>query len=194
MNTLDYYNGNAKHYFDTTVNADMSKQYEFFLKYVKEQGKILDMGCGSGRDSLFFKNKGYKVDAIDGSSELCKLAREYTGIDVKCMKFEDLDMFNEYDGIWACASLLHVDKKLLLEVLKKIRDALKIDGVLYTGFKNGTGEEVTKEGRYFNYLTYDNFLEVSSNAGLEIIDFNSSKSVSNPNETHYWNNYVLKKK
>ena len=69
MSTLDYYNGNAKNYFDTTVGADMSKQYDLFLKYVRKNGRILDFGCGSGRDTLNFIKMGYNVDAIDGSEE-----------------------------------------------------------------------------------------------------------------------------
>ena len=153
MSTLNYYNENAKKYFDTTVNADMSKSYEFFLKYVKS-GRILDLGCGSGRDSLYFKNLGFDVTAVDGSVELCKLASEYTGLDVRCMRFEDLREIGYYDGIWASASLLHVDRRFLLDVLKKTRDALKQSGYMYAALKNGEGEEVTPEGRYFNYVTY----------------------------------------
>ena len=194
MGTLDYYNENAKSYFDSTVNADMSKQYALFLKYVKKGGKILDFGCGSGRDTLYFKNLGFDMYAIDGSEELCKLAREYTGINVKCMDFMDLSDIDFYDGIWASASLLHVDKNHLLDVLKKTRDALKLDGYMYAALKNGEGEEVTKEGRYFNYLLKEGFLDLSDKAGFEVVDFNSGKSVSNPNETKYWNNYILKKK
>ena len=192
MNTLNYYNENAKYYFDTTVNADMSKQYEFFLQYVKS-GRLLDLGCGSGRDSLYFKNLGFDVTAIDGSEELCKIAREYTGLNVKCMRFDELRDIGYYDGIWACASLLHVDKRFLINILKKTRDALKQTGYMYVSMKNGEGEEVTEEGRYYNYLTYDKFKDLTNLSGLDIVDFYSSKSISNPNETKYWNNYILKK-
>ena len=194
MATLDFYNTNAKKYFDTTVNADMSKQYEIFLKYVKENGRILDFGCGSGRDAMHFKELGYQVDAIDGSEELCKIAREYANIDVKCMNFLDFDSKEEYDGIWACASLLHLKMPELIEVLKKLRDWLKTDGYLYASMKNGTGEEITEEGRYYLYLPSDEFITLSENAGLQVVDFYSTKSVSNPNETKYWNNFVLKRK
>ncbi len=193
MDTLDYYNENAKKYFDSTVSADMSKQYEFFLQYV-HGGRLLDLGCGSGRDSLFFKNLGFEVTAIDGSEELCKLAREYTGLDVQCKRFDEIRDFGYYDGIWASASLLHVDRRYLIDILKKTRDALKKSGYMYAAMKNGVGEEVTREGRYFNYLTNDEFTKLSNKAGLEVVDFYSSKSVSNPNEMKYWNNYILKKK
>jgi 2-polyprenyl-3-methyl-5-hydroxy-6-metoxy-1,4-benzoquinol methylase len=193
MNTLDYYNNNAKKYFDMTVDADMSEQYNFFLQYVKG-GRLLDLGCGSGRDSLYFKNLGFEVTAIDGSEELCKLASLYTGLDVKCMRFDELREIGYYDGIWASASLLHVDKRFLIYVLKRTRDALKQSGYMYAAMKNGVGEEVTREGRYFGYSTFDEFSKMSNKAGLEVVDFYSSKSVSNPNELRYWNNYILKKK
>jgi len=193
MNTLDYYNNNAKKYFDMTVDADMSEQYNFFLQYVKG-GRLLDLGCGSGRDSLYFKNLGFEVTAIDGSEELCKLASLYTGLDVKCMRFDELREIGYYDGIWASASLLHVDKRFLIDVLKRTRDALKQSGYMYAAMKNGVGEEVTREGRYFGYSTFDEFSKMSNKAGLEVVDYYSSKSVSNPNELRYWNNYILKKK
>ena len=193
MKTIDYYNKNAEKYFESTVNANMQKAYDFFQKYVPS-GRILDFGCGSGRDSLYFKNQGYEVIAIDGSEELCKLAREYTGLDVRCMNFFDLRDIGYYDGIWASASLLHVDKKLLINVLKKMRDALKKSGYMYVAMKNGEGEEITEEGRYYNYLTRENFLNVANRAGLEEVDFYSDKSVSNPNEMRYWNSFILKRK
>ena len=194
MSTIDYYNENAKHYFDTTINADMSKIYDMFLKYVRKGGKILDFGCGSGRDTFNFKNLGYDVDAIDGSAELCKLAREYTGVDVKCMNFNDFRTDSVYDGIWACASLLHLNRTELINVMKNLRDALKLHAVLYAGFKHGEGEEVTKEGRYFLYHTEDDILDLTDGLGLKKIAFSSNKSTSNPNETKYFDNYIFERK
>ena len=193
MSTIDYYNNNAKKYFDSTYDADMSEQYEVFLHYVKRDGKILDFGCGSGRDSLYFKNKGYNVTAIDGSEEMCKLAREYTGLDVRCMDFMDFNDIDCYDGVWACASLVHVNKNNFLEVLKKLRDSLKDSGYMFVALKNGTGEEVTEEGRYYNYLNFSDVEKLASDSNLEIVTVYMSKSVNNPNEEKYWNNFVLKK-
>ena len=193
MSTLDYYNENAKEYFDFTVNADMSKQYEVFLHYVPRGGKILDFGCGSGRDSLYFKNKGYDVTAIDGSEELCKLASKYTGLNVRCMSFEDFEDINCYDGVWACASLLHVDESNLLDVLKRLRDSLKENGHMFIALKNGKGEEVTPEGRYYNYLKIGDVEELCEILDLDIEMVYMSRSVNNPNEKKHWNNFVLKK-
>lgn len=193
MSTIDFYNNNAKDYFNFTYNADMSVQYEHFLQYIKRNGKILDLGCGSGRDSLYFKNKGYDVTAIDGSEELCKLAREYTGLDVKCMDFSEINDIDYYDGIWACASLLHLDNDKLLDVLKKLRIALKDMGYLFVALKNGVGEEETENGRYYNYFEVADVEKIASNLNFEISEVYMSRSVNNPDETKYWNNFILKK-
>jgi len=193
MNTIDYYNNNALDYFYQTINADMSKQYELFLKYLNNNSKILDFGCGSGRDTLYFKNLGYEVDAIDGSIELCKLASKFTNITVKCMDFKDFKMVDYYDGIWACATLLHLPKKDLISILNNLRDSIKNDGIIYASVKNGSGAEITSEGRFYSYYTNEEFTNICSKANLNVIDFYSSKSVINLNENKYWNSYILKK-
>ena len=194
MDTIDFYNENAKNYFNLTYNADMSVQYEHFLQYIIRDGKILDFGCGSGRDSLYFKNKGYDVTAIDGSKEMCKLASDYTGLDVKCMDFKDFSDIEIYDGIWACATLLHLNNKELLLVLKKLRDALKDSGYMFIALKNGKGEEETREGRYYNYLEFNDVEKLVEEVKMDIVEVYMSRSVNNPNEEKYWNNFILKKR
>ena len=108
--TIEYYNSKAEEFYESTVNADMSDQYYLFEKYLGDGTHILDCGCGSGRDSKHFLENGFKVTAIDGSEELCKKASELTGLEVKHMYFQDLNFDNDFDGVWACASLLHVEK------------------------------------------------------------------------------------
>ena len=194
MSTIDYYNNNAKNYFDFTINANMQLQYDSFLKFVKRTGKILDFGCGSGRDSLYFKNKGYDVTAIDGSEEMCKLAREYTGLDVKCMDFNDFHEVNSYDGIWACGSLSHIEKKDMLDMLKRLRDALMQDGHIFIAMKRGFGEEITQDGRFYSYLDFSDMEDLADKADLKSMMLYMSKSVNNPDEPKYWNNYILRRK
>lgn len=194
MNTLDYYNKNAKEYFNTTVNGDMSKAYELFLDKLEKGSKILDFGCGSGRDSKYFLDNGYLVDAIDGSYELCKMASLYINQEVKCMDFNDLDEVNIYDGVWACSSIIHVKKDNLKNILNKIACSLKKDGVFYTCFKNGSGEEINN-GRYFNYLTKEEFINIIDNTNLfDVIYFYQTNSSTNPNEEKLWNNFIMVKK
>lgn len=193
MNTLDYYNSNANSYFDYTLSSDMSVAYDRFLKHLSPGNRILDFGCGSGRDSKYFIDKGYKVDSIDGSIELCRLASEYIKQEVKCMKFNELNDVEKYDAIWACATLLHVPKKDFKNILIKLRDALKTNGVIYISLKNGTGEE-EKNGRYFNYLTYEEFMSIIKSINLLVeIDFFETISNINKDEDKVWNNFILRK-
>lgn len=154
--TLEYYEQNADAFFAGTVSADMTYARERFLAKLPGKAYLLDLGCGSGRDTKAFLELGYAVDAVDGSEELCRRASAFTGIEVKCMLFQDLEEEEKYDGIWACASLLHLPRKELSEVFRKIKKALKQDGVLYTGFKYGTFEGM-RNGRYFTDFKEETF-------------------------------------
>ena len=157
--TLNYYNSKAKEFVSETVDVNFTETQDIFLRMIPTGGKILDFGCGSGRDTKHFLSKGYRVDAIDGSEELCKMASEYTGIQVKQMLFEGLDVVEEYDGIWACASILHVKKNQLSDIIRKIAIATKNDGIVYVSFKYGDFEGV-RNGRFFTYLTEQSFGEI----------------------------------
>jgi SAM-dependent methyltransferase len=157
--TLTYYNKNAATFAAGTVDVDFAQIQDLFLEYLPEGGKILDFGCGSGRDTAYFLRKGYEVDATDGSPELCEIASEYTGITVRQMLFEELDEREVYDGIWACASILHVEKAKLPDILKRMAKAVKENGTIYVSFKYGDFEGM-KDGRYFTYLTEERFGEL----------------------------------
>lgn len=157
--TLDYYNTKAKDFVSDTVDVAFTDIQDIFLEYIPVGGRILDFGCGSGRDTRYFLSKGYDVDATDGSEELCKIASEYASVQVKQMLFEELNAIEEYDGIWACASILHVEKKQLPDIMKKIAIATKTGGVVYTSFKYGDFEGI-RNGRFFTYLTEESFGEL----------------------------------
>lgn len=147
-NTLDYYEINALGFFESTFKVDMESLYQPFLRYLPDHAFILDLGCGSGRDTLAFKNKGYQVAATDYSKELVDKASQLTGIDVRFESFYELSEQDQYDGIWACASLLHCERKHLPVVLEKILKALKVNGICYMSFKYGAGDRY-KDGRQF---------------------------------------------
>ena len=167
--TIKYYNQHALEFYEGTVDADMSYCQDKFLAYLPAHGRILDAGCGSGRDSKYFMEQGYDVEAFDASVELCKLATELIGKEVRCMRFEELDADCVFDGIWASASLLHVSKAELPEILYKMRRALKVGGVMYASFKYGSAERV-KESRFFNDCTEGEVQDVFKRAGFRCIE------------------------
>lgn len=159
--TLNYYNTNAQSFISSTLAVDFSQTQDKFLNLLPPTASILDFGCGSGRDTKYFLDAGMQVDATDGSEELCRLASEYTGIPVRQMLFEDLDAKAQYDGIWACSSILHLPKNALKDVLKKMIAALKEHGIIYTSFKYGTFEG-ERNGRFFTDFTEETFREFVS--------------------------------
>lgn len=160
-NTLNYYNTNAKSFVSSTLAVDFSQTQDKFLHLLPPTASILDFGCGSGRDTKYFLDAGMQVDATDGSEELCRLASEYTGIPVRQILFEDLDAKVQYDGIWACSSILHLPKDVLKDVLMKMIVALKEHGIIYTSFKYGTFEG-ERNGRFFTDFTEETFREFVS--------------------------------
>lgn len=172
-NTLDYYDKNIGIYKELWLN-DFSKNYNFeipdiFLSYLEESSHILDLGCGTGRDSKYFLDKGYQVTSIDGSKEMCNVARSLLNREVEQINFLDMNYKNEFEGIFACASLLHLSNEDLLEVLKKISNALKQNGILYTCFKYGDSTRVDK-GRFYNDMNEEKFLDLIKNVeDLKII-------------------------
>lgn len=151
MKTIDYYNKHAEEFTASTFEVDMESLYQPFLAELPEGTRILDVGCGSGRDTLAFKNKGYQVDAIDYSEELVKKASRLTGIPIKLKSFYEINEHEVYDGVWACASLLHCERSRLPEVVRKLITALKPNGVLYMSFKHGSTDR-EKDDRQFTDL------------------------------------------
>ena len=154
--TLEYYAANAEAFASSTVDVAFSSVQKCFEGLLQPGARVLDFGCGSGRDAKHFLEAGFAVDAVDGSPELCRIASELTGLPVRCMRFEELSAQSIYDGIWACSSILHVPSRQLLALLAKMAAALKPGGVVYTSFKLGEFEGV-RNGRYFSDFTLESF-------------------------------------
>ncbi len=192
-NTLEYYNRNAEEFVQGTLSVDFTATQERFLAKLLVGVCILDFGCGSGRDTKYFLDKGYQVDATDGSEELCKLASEYTGTNVRQMLFEELDESEKYDGIWACSSILHLDKRSLKDVLRKMAAALKTNGVVYTSFKYGDFEG-ERNGRYFTDFTPEAFGEYLQGVPeLQMEEYWITGDVRPGRGEEKWLNMILRK-
>ena len=193
LDTVNYYNRNVKQFYDNTVAVDFTDTQSVFLSKLAKGSAILDFGCGSGRDTKYFLSQGHHVEAIDGSLELCKLASQYTGIQVRPMLFQELSVINKYDGIWACASILHLPWSELADVMRRMQAALKANGIIYTSFKYGTfsGE---RNGRYFTDMTEARFAGfIEEIDGLQIEEQWISADVRPGRGEEQWINIILRK-
>lgn len=190
--TKDYYNKNAQEFFNQTVKADMSELYDIFLKNLPcNEGKILDLGCGSGRDSKYFLDSGFEVVAMDISEELGKRASEYIGQKVIIQDMRELNYQDEFIGIWACASLLHLDEDEIIETLRKIFKRLKRDGIVYISFKYGD-KNYEKDGRKFSCFTYEKFIKIGKEFENKILQWFITEDVRADRKNEKWFNIVLK--
>lgn len=153
----NWYNSADNEWITTTRQVDVSEHYSVFLNAINKDVHILDLGCGAGRDSLYFHNLGFKVDAIDNSKYMCELTNTYTQGQVQVYEM-DITNFNppyKYDAIWAMASLVHADDKELDAMLERISNILKPNGVFYTMLKEVDHEWTDAKGRYYNAIDAD---------------------------------------
>ena len=192
MKTIDYYNKHAEEFTTSTFEVDMKSLYQPFLAELPEGARILDVGCGSGRDTLAFKNKGYQLDAIDYSEELVKKATRLTGIPIKLKSFYEVDDYEAYDGIWACASLLHCERSRLAGVLEKMVQALKPNGVIYMSFKYGDSDR-EKDGREFTDLNEQQAQELLAQFDQVSLVQQWITVDKRPEREEQWLNLLLKK-
>ena len=191
--TLTYYNQNARSYTAATQTLDFRLIQDRFLFRMPRSARILDFGCGSGRDTRYFLNHGFQVDAVDGSSEMCRIAGEYTGIPIRQMLFQELDTVDTYDGIWACASILHLSRMELSDVFRSMAVALRKNGMIYASFKYGSFEG-ERNGRYFTDFTEKNFAEfVGRISELVIQEMWISGDVRSGRGEERWLNTILQK-
>lgn len=188
--TEKYYRDNAKSFIEETLDKDMHLQYALFEKHISQSSSILDAGCGSGRDSLYFKSKGHQVTAFDNTQEMCDFAARFLGQEVLHLSFEKLAFENRFDAIWASASLLHISKEQMPEILYKLGSALKDKGTLYASFKYGENEFM-KEGRFFNAYTQKSFSELLEESPFHCTEILVLKDTRPHREDESWLNVIL---
>lgn len=191
--TLCYYEKHAKEFAMQTTELDFSETQDKFLRQLKKGDFILDFGCGSGRDTKYFLEQGFCVEAVDGSKKMCEIATGFTGIEVKTMLFQELNVVGKYNGIWACSSVLHLSKKELKDVMVKMRLALKKDGIIYMSFKYGIFEG-ERNGRYFTDMTEKIFEDlVKKIEGIKVKEQWITSDIRQGRKEEKWLNIILKK-
>ena len=158
-----FYDKNADEFFTNTINSNMQQLYTIFEETIPKKHlqpwEILDLGCGSGRDSKYFISAGYKVTALDFSKILAQKASAYIGQEVIVKDMRQIEYLGKFVGIWACASLLHLTETEILATLQKCLIALKKDGALFASFKYGKSN-YQKDGRSFTCFTQEKFLNL----------------------------------
>lgn len=192
MSTIDYYEKNASAFIDQTQAADMAQHYERFLHRIPDAGSILDAGSGSGRDAAWFKARGYHVEAFDASPAMVNATQQLAQVPTRLMTFEDFEWGHQFDGIWACASLLHVQRNRLTHVFDRLLAALQPGGCIYCSFKLGT-EEREVNGRYFNDLDSSLLETLLSGAGGRVEDTWITGDVRPGRHGESWLNALLAK-
>ena len=170
VNSAVWYDRNTQAYIDNTRAVDLSDLHGKFLRYVPAGGRILDAGCGSGRDSLAFRRLGYDAAPMDASLAMVQHVRQLLGMEAIHRRHQDVNFAAEFDGVWSNASLLHVPHAALAGVLEKYRTALRPGGVLFASFKHGEGEHY-RDQRLFANQNDDSFSQLIAQVpGLGLID------------------------
>jgi SAM-dependent methyltransferase len=189
--TRTYYEQNADAFDARTRDRDLIDEYQAFLSLVPAGGRILDAGCGPGRDALAFSRRGYRVTAIDASAAMVALASERLGVPALQIPFERIAYQHEFDGVWACASLLHVPKAEMADAIARLHRALKPRGTFFASFKRGPGEEL-REGRWFNDYEEDTLAALFAPDAWTLLRVWSTNAVG-PNRTVAWVNVLARR-
>ena len=179
---------------ENTLRVDLQPIYERFERYLKPGTKVLDVGFGSGRDSLHFDAKGFEVVSIDFAQEVYNRGKILLNTEVLLVDVKDIRYKNEFEGIWASAVFFHFTEEALKDVLLKCSEALKDKGVIYISFKYGT-EEINRHGRYFNDFDESKFQRLIVEVpGFELTEIWKTNDARVNHNSQYWLNVILTKK
>lgn len=193
MDSIDYYNRYAVPYYEETVDVDMTEVIELFMELLPENAEVLDLGCGSGRDTIVLEERGFYVTPMDGSEEMCKLAEINTDQEVLQMTYDEMEFDDVFDGIWACAALVHLTDDEMREIMKKLIQALKADGILYFSVHKGDRDGIYN-GRYFRDYTRKELSDLMEEfPELELINMWTTQDARSGKSDGQWLNVLAKK-
>lgn len=192
MTTLDYYNQNAASFDERTRHYDISPRLQAFVELLPRTenrvARILDVGCGPGREVQAFRKLGFDAMGIDGSREMIALAGTITpDARFEHIAFHEIAFDNEFDGIWACASLLHVPADQIDDAMRRISRALRVGGVLYMSVKQGDGHRTHADGRFFNDYSEASLRELfARHVSFELIRIDHAPPDQNQSDRKSW--------
>lgn len=192
--SVQYYDNNAEDYCASTVQIDMSEIRARFVKYIPAGGRILDAGCGSGRDALAFILEGYSVTAFDASGKMAEFATKYTGQECQVLRFQDVSFDSEFDGVWSCAALLHVSREEMPDVLRRIVRSLRPGGTGYFSFIYGNDERRAADGRFYNSYTVESIHELLESIGdVKLIESWITTNSASSSRSAPWLNVIVRR-
>lgn len=192
MDSIDYYERYANAYYENTVEWSMEEVLSRFIELLPENAEVLDLGCGSGRDTVALEDAGCYVTPMDGSMEMCRLAEIQTDKEVLHMTFAEMDFDEVFDGIWACASLLHVRSEDMDDIMRRVMNALVPGGILYMSFHYGEQEEY-RNGRLFHDFTERSMRQVlEKQPDARLLDIWATEDAGG-REGNKWLNVLVKR-
>lgn len=167
--TYEFYQSQAPHY-SLSSAVSHSRDLDGFLDRLQPGARVLELGCGGGRDAARIAERGFDLDATDGIPAMVAKANERHDLGARLMRFDELDAKNDYDAVWAHACLLHCPRAELPGVLKRIHSALRANGLHYASFKLGDGEGRDLLGRLHNFPDAQWVRQTYREAGYDIVD------------------------
>jgi mutator protein MutT len=194
MATLAYYRNNAREYVEETVAFDVTNAMRRrFAAMLAPGSHILDLGCGSGRDSRFFIDQGHRVTPVDAVAEIASQAAQYLARPVRVQKAEELNETDTYDGIWACASLLHIPRSRIHETFACIITAMRHQGIWYMSFKQGEMEYKDHKQRFFSNYSIPLMKQLLVQfPQIKLLEMSESTSILR-GDKQLWLNVLIKK-
>lgn len=143
---------------------------EAFVARLNADDYVLDLGCGPAQSSAMMREHGLRVDPMDASEQMVKLANDTFDIGARQAAFTDVDEVAIYDGIWANFSLLHASAEDFPKILSALRTALKPDGILHLGMKTGAGSKRDKLDRFYSYYSEEELRAHLEGAGFVVVN------------------------
>jgi len=188
----DYYQKNYKAYHEKTFSIDPTSFLAPLAQKLSADAFILDVGCGSGRDLLWMKNRGFEVIGFERSPGLAELARDNAGCEIIEGDFETYDFsLILVDAVMLIGALVHVPHERFSEVFKNITSVIPKHGIVLITLKEGSGDRTDPDGRIFYLWEDPKAREMFDTLGFKVCDF--STSVSKTGSGDVWMSYVLDK-
>lgn len=175
--TIALYNAKAADYADLVQSEHPDAQLQAFMDLLPEEGAVLDLGCGPAFASAKMRTAGFKPDPVDASEGMIKIANDRFDIGARLIRFDQIDMVDTYDGVWANFSLLHAPRADLPKHLSAVAVALRENGVLHIGMKTGTGERRDGIDRLYTYVTKDELRDLLGQAGFDVIGTETGEEI-----------------